>query len=70
MRVLQGYEKALGQEQTNTYIPALNTMPNLAALLACAGNTSEAKVHYLRCQEGLNPVFGADHERCQLSALP
>jgi tetratricopeptide (TPR) repeat protein len=31
-RALQGYEKALGREQVKTYIPALNTLENIAVL--------------------------------------
>lgn len=33
-RALQGREKALGHEQTNTYIPALDTMQDLVGLFA------------------------------------
>jgi len=33
-RALQGYEKAMGHEAVKTYIPALNTLENLAALCA------------------------------------
>lgn len=63
MRALQGYERTLGFEQTNNYIPALTTIENLSALFARRGKTSEAKVLYLRCQKGLKNVFGTDHER-------
>jgi tetratricopeptide (TPR) repeat protein len=33
-RALRGYERALGRVQAKTYIPALNTMENLAGLLS------------------------------------
>ena len=29
-RALQGYEKAMGHDQVDTYIPALNTIQNFA----------------------------------------
>jgi hypothetical protein len=36
-------EKALGSEQVLTYIPALNTMQDLAFLLSSVGRADEAK---------------------------
>jgi hypothetical protein len=45
-RALQGYEKVLGHERMKTYIPALNTMQNVAGLYTLSGRASKAK----RCQ--------------------
>ena len=46
-RALQGYEKALGPEAVKRYIPALNTMENLADLFKDTDRVREAKELYL-----------------------
>ena len=57
-RALVGYEKALGSEQVATYIPALNTMQNLALLLSSVGRPRESRDLYTRAQAGVEIVFG------------
>jgi hypothetical protein len=57
-RALRGYEHALGSEQVLTYIPALNTMQNLALLLSSVGRPSESRELYTRAQGGIEMVFG------------
>jgi hypothetical protein len=57
-RALRGYEKSLGSEQVLTYIPALNTMQNLALLLSIVGRPGESRGLYTRAQGGIEMVFG------------
>ncbi len=65
-RALQGYERALGPKQVDSYLPALKTTKRLARTLASQGRKSEARALYLRCQEGFESVLGAQHEGCKL----
>lgn len=64
-RALQGYEKALGHEQINTYIPALNTAQNLAMLYVEIGRADKTEDMYSRALYGLEAVFGRSSKRCQ-----
>ena len=67
-RALQGYEKALGHERVKTYIPALSTMENLAALYPQFGRANTAKDMYSRALDGVEAVFGRSSKRCQAIA--
>ena len=62
-RALQGYEKALDCERVDRYIPALNTMQNLAILYVRQDRVPEARALYMRCQAGLKAVLGVQHAR-------
>lgn len=64
-RALQGYEKALGCERVKTYIPALNTMQNLARLYKQSGRAHEAKDVFSRTLDGLEVVLGRPNKRYQ-----
>ena len=68
-RALQGYEKALGSVLIITYVPALNTLENLAVLLSQTGRVDEAKELYLRAQHGVGTVFGHSSGRCKNIAI-
>lgn len=63
LRALQGYEKALGQQAAKTYIPALNTAQNMAALFQRTGRTQEAKLLYKQALLAVNAVFGRTSNR-------
>jgi len=62
---LQGYEKALGRERARTYIPALNTVENLAELYKQLGKADKAEDMYSRALDGLEVVLGRSSTRCQ-----
>jgi len=64
-RALDGYEKALGLTQANRYLPALNTLQNLADLYIQLDRAHVARPLYTRCQAGLAVVFGPQHSRYQ-----
>jgi tetratricopeptide (TPR) repeat protein len=64
-RALQGYEKALGHEQVNTYVPVLNTAQNFAILYAEIGRADTAENMYSRALYGLEVVLGRSSMRCQ-----
>jgi hypothetical protein len=68
---LQRYEKALGHEQVNTYIPVLNTARIFATLYAKIGRADKAKDMFSRALYGLEVVLGRSSKRCQdiISAL-
>jgi hypothetical protein len=46
-RALQGYKKALGHEQLNHHLHALNTMENYGVLLADTGSPRAGWRNYL-----------------------
>lgn len=48
-----------------TYVPALNTVENLAILFSQTGRMDEAKELYLRAQRGVELVFGHSSGRCK-----
>ena len=50
-------------EQVLAYIPALNTMQNLAFLFSSVGRADEAKELYTRAQGGIAIVFGQTSSR-------
>jgi len=63
LRSLTGYEKALGQEAVKKYIPALNTIQNLAALYQQTGRVQEAEELYGQALFGVEAVFGRPSDR-------
>ena len=64
-RALQGYEKALGHERVNTYIPALNTTENFAMLYMEIDRADKAADMYSRALYGLEAVLGRSSKQCQ-----
>ena len=60
-RALQGYEKALGTENTKTYIPALNIIWNLGSLFKLQADLAKAKIMYSKALTGYEQVAGPDH---------
>jgi hypothetical protein len=68
-RALRGFEKVLGSVPATTYVPALNTVENLAMLFSQTGRLDKAKELYLRAQRGLGTVFGHSSRRCKNIAM-
>ena len=64
-RALAGFEKALGKENTTTYIPALNTIWGLGALYESQDNIPKARIMYLKAFAGYKKVVGPDHPSSQ-----
>ena len=64
-RALQGYEKALGHEQVNTYVPALNATKNFAMLYMEISRANKARDIYSCALYGLEAVLGRLSKRCQ-----
>ena len=64
-RALQGYENALGPRRVRTFMNALNTVENLAALYAETGRREAAREMYLRARIGIEEVLGSGCERCE-----
>ena len=62
-RALEGREKALGHRAVQTYIPALNTLENLAALHAQLSRKSASKKLYLRALDGIQTIYGQRSKR-------
>jgi tetratricopeptide (TPR) repeat protein len=61
--VLRGQEKAMGPLQFTTYVPALNTMENLAVLYAKSKRRHEAEELLLCAKCGIGAVFGHSSKR-------
>ncbi len=55
---VRGFEKVLGQEQADHYVPALIAMRPLANLYAREGSEPEARALYVSCEAGLKGVLG------------
>ena len=64
-RALAGYKKALGEENTMTYIPALNTMWAFGSLFESQVDIPKARTMYLKAFAGYEKVVGPDHPRSQ-----
>jgi tetratricopeptide (TPR) repeat protein len=62
-RALHGYEKALGAENTATYIPALNTIWGLGYLFERQADLSKARIMYSKALLGYEKVVGPNHPR-------
>ncbi|KAH8585309.1 hypothetical protein B0O99DRAFT_647280, partial [Bisporella sp. PMI_857] len=60
-RALAGYEKALADENIQTYIPALNTMRALGSLLKSQADIPKARIMYSKALAGFEKVVGLDH---------
>jgi hypothetical protein len=56
-RALCGYEKALGEENTTIYIPALNTMWGLGALHESQDDIPKARIMYLKAFAGMRKLL-------------
>jgi hypothetical protein len=52
-----GYEKALGEENTTTYIPALNTMWGLGALCESQDDIPKVRIMYLKALLGIRKLL-------------
>ena len=65
MRALEGSEKAIGPENILTFMPALNTMFNLAHLFDRQDKVRDARTLYLKALSGFQKVVGDDHSMCQ-----
>jgi hypothetical protein len=61
---LQGYKKALGYKQVNTYIFALNITKNFAMLYIKIGRADKAKDMYLYALYSLEAVLGRSSKQC------
>ena len=55
-RALQGYEKALGTDNTSTYIPALNATWGLGALFEREVDLAKARIMYSKALVGYEKV--------------
>ena len=53
----------MGSVQVLTYIPALNTMQNLALLLSSVGRADESRELFIRAQHGIEMVLGQTSSR-------
>ncbi|KAG9196814.1 hypothetical protein G6514_004066, partial [Epicoccum nigrum] len=61
-RALRGSEEALGHKDVQRYMPALNTMNNLADLYRKQGKHAKAQEMYLRALPGLQSILGESSE--------
>ncbi|PSN65679.1 hypothetical protein BS50DRAFT_64579 [Corynespora cassiicola Philippines] len=64
-RALEGYEKAVGPSQIRTYVPALNSMWNLASFRERQGCEDDARGWYSKALSGYQKVLGPSHLNCQ-----
>jgi len=64
-RALQGYEKALGIEDTITYIPALNTTWCLSSLFELQADLGKARMMYSKALAGYKKVLEHHHPNIQ-----
>ena len=62
-RALQGYEKAVGEDNVTTYPPALNTVENPGSLFESQGDIAKARTMYSNAFIGNEIPFGPDHPR-------
>ena len=60
-RALQGYEKALGMDNIETYIPALRTLWCRGSLSESQARLVEARIMYSKALVGYEKVVGPDH---------
>ena len=65
MRALQGYEEALGMENVDRYIPALNTMWGLGDLFKAQKELVQAKQMFQRALTGFQAVIGVSCAQSQ-----
>ena len=68
LRALLVYKNALGQEAVKKYIPALNTIENLAVFSQQTGRVQEAEGLYGQALFGVEAVFGRSSDRYRVIA--
>ena len=62
-QALEGYEEAIGIENMQTYIPALNAMKNLADLVSNT-RAEESRIMYRKALAGFITIRGASSDVC------
>jgi hypothetical protein len=65
MRALEGYEEADGKDQVETYLPALNTMCNMANIFADLLEKQKAAEMYSQALTGFIIMHGSDSRICK-----